>query len=79
MILNILFRDSVIKEFKLAIENDSYLKTHMSNSASLDKGYLTRFLRGGSWDVDAALEVLRSYCSLGKEYSEYVSRAIPTK
>ena len=69
----------MLQEFKLAIGNDSFFTADRSSSVSLDKGFLTRFLRAGSWDVDSALEVLRSYSSLGKEYTEYVSRAIPTK
>lgn len=72
-------KESLVQKFKQAIEQDSYLKTLKSTSISMDNGYLTRFLRAGSWDVDAALEVLRSYSNLGKEYTEYVSRAIPSK
>jgi len=70
-------RQSLIAKFQLAIENDSHLSTSLA--ASGDTGYLTRFLRAGNWEVEAALEVLKSYSSLGNEYTEYLSRAIPTK
>ena len=72
-------RNTLLEEFQLAIENDPDLQTHLSTSAPLDKGYLTRFLRAGRWEVAAAVEVLRSYSCLGRDYTEYVSRAIPTK
>ena len=72
-------RDTLIEHFQLAIEKDEFLKTQRPSSLSLDRGYLTRFLRAGRWEVEAAMEVLRSYSSLGKEYTEYVSRAIPSK
>jgi hypothetical protein len=73
--MNLHVRESLVDQFKLAIETDSYLK----NCSSMDKGYLTRFLRAGRWEVDTAMEVLRSYSGLGKEYTVYVSRAIPSK
>ena len=70
-------RQSLIKKFMLAIEKDSHLCTSLA--ASRDTGYLIRFLRAGKWEVETALEVLRSYSSLGQDYTEYLSRAIPTK
>ena len=69
----------MIEQFQLAIEKDEILKTQRPSSLSMDRGYLTRFLRAGRWEVESALEVLRSYSNLGKEYTEYVSRAIPSK
>ena len=69
----------MIEQFQLAIEKDEFLKSQRLSSLSLDRGYLTRFLRAGRWEVESAVEVLRSYSSLGKEYTEYVSRAIPTQ
>jgi hypothetical protein len=69
-------REILIEQFQLAIEKDEFLK---SQRPSLERGYLTRFLRAGRWKVESAMEVLRSYSSLGKEYTEYVSRAIPSK
>ena len=69
----------MLEKFQLAIQNDPDLQSHQSSSAPLDKGYLTRFLRAGQWEVEAALEVLRSYSYLGRDYTDYVSRAIPTK
>jgi hypothetical protein len=69
----------LIEQFQLAIEKDEFLKSQRPSSLSLDRGYLTRFLRAGKWEVESAMEVLRSYSSLGKEYTEFVSRAIPSK
>ena len=69
----------MIEQFQLAIEKDEFLKTQIPSYLSMDRGYLTRFLRAGRWEVESALEVLRSYSTLGKEYTEYVSRAIPSK
>ena len=59
-------RDALLDQFQLAIENDPDL----SPSAPLDKGYLTRFLRAGRWEVAAAMEVLRSYSCLGRVYAQ---------
>jgi len=72
-------KDSLLEEFQLAIDSDPFLQTQSPNSASLDRGYLIRFLRAGKWDVESAVAVLRSYSSLGKEYTQYVSRAIPSQ
>jgi hypothetical protein len=72
-------RDSLIDEFQLAIQNDPELQSHLSSSGPLDKGYLTRFLRAGRWEVAAAVEVLRSYSCLGRDYTQYVARAIPSR
>ena len=72
-------RNSLLEQFQRAIENDPDLQSHQSSSAPLDKGYLTRFLRAGRWEVAAAVEVLRSYSCLGRDYTQYVSRAIPNK
>ena len=60
------------------IEKDEYLQRHKDDRLENDS-YLTRFLRAGGWSPEKSLEVLKAYSSLGKEYTSYVSRAIPTK
>ena len=68
----------MIAQFRVLIEKDGFLQTLKEDQLMTD-AYLTRFLRAGSWDPEKSLEVLRSYSSLGAEYTNYVSRALPTK
>jgi len=73
-------KESLLEKFQLAIESDPFLQSQKDISQrSQDRGYLTRFLRAGSWNVESAMDVLRAYFSLGKDYTQYVSRAIPSK
>merc|ERR1712154_389032 len=66
-----------MEEFRLAIEKDELLRVQISSV--LSPGFLRRFLRAGRWDVGSGLAVLRAYSGLGKEYTQYVSRAIPSR
>ena len=68
----------MIAQFKVLIEKDGFLQKQKEEQLE-SSAYLTRFLRAGSWDPEKSLEVLRAYSSLGAEYTNYVSRALPTK
>jgi len=71
-------KKELIAQFKALIEADEYFKDHKEEKLTRDS-YLTRFLRAGRWEPESSLVVLRAYSSLGKEYTNYVSRAIPTR
>jgi len=71
-------KEELIAQFRVLIEKDGFLQKQKEDQLKCD-AYLTRFLRAGAWDPQKSLEVLRAYSSLGKEYTNYVSRALPTK
>ena len=68
----------MIAQFRALIEKDGFLQKQKEDQLRTN-AYLTRFLRAGSWEPEKSLEVLRAYSSLGAEYTNYVSRALPTK
>ena len=59
------------------ISGDPTLSACMPGKVS--PGYLIRFLRAGRWEVESAVEILRAYSALGKAYTHYVSRAVPSR
>ena len=71
-------REELIAQFRVLIEKDGFLRDQKEDQPRTE-AYLRRFLRAGSWDPERSLEVLRAYSSLGAEYTNYVSRALPTK
>ena len=71
-------KEAVLLKFQRAVEDDPVLQSQNSFPLT-DRGFLIRFLRAGKWKVEPALEVLRSYSSLGKDYALYVSKAIPSR
>ena len=71
-------REELVAQFRVLIEKDGFLQKQKEDQLKSD-AYLTRFLRAGSWDPQKSMEVLRAYSSLGAEYTNYVSRALPRK
>ena len=71
-------REELIAQFRVLIEKDGFLQDQKEDQPRTE-AYLRRFLRAGSWDPERSLEVLRAYSSLGAEYTNYISRALPTK
>jgi len=69
----------LIEEFKEAIIEDEFLQSLGIEHKLTDDGFLKRFLRAGTWKVDEAMTILKTYSGLGKEYKTYVTRAIPSK
>jgi len=70
-------KDSLVSELHVQISGDPTLSACIPGNVS--QGYLIRFLRAGRWEVESAMEVLRAYCGLGKAYTNYVSRAVPSR
>ena len=65
-----------MEQFKEAIEKDDYLEQFAN---VLDERKLTKFLRAGNWNVQAALELLRSFWTFGKDFPECVKAFPPSK
>jgi len=76
-------RSNKVASFRQAIASDHELCNRLGLGGETIKegseGLLVRFLRAGLWEVDEAMVVLKSYCSLGDEYQQYIDRAIPSK
>jgi len=68
---------SLLARFESLISQEPTLSSYLPGKVS--QGYLVRFLRAGRWEVESALEVLKAYSGLGREYTHYVSRAIPSR
>ena len=41
--------------------------------------YLVIYLRAANWEADRAVEILKNFQSLGKNYKQYVEMSIPSK
>ena len=73
---SILFRPKYLEEFKEAIESDDDLKQFIN---ILDEKDLTRFLRAGNWKTKDAVELLRSFWPLWKDFPDVVQSCLPSQ
>lgn len=74
-------RDQAITKFRESISQDPELAEILQdkNLNRIEEEFLVRFLRAGAWQIRDALQVLRSYCNLGKDYTRILSIALPSK
>merc|ERR1712106_1011007 len=76
MVIIIVKRPKCLNQFREALDKDDVLQELKDG---LNEAQITMYLRAGNWDVDAALVLLNSYVSFGRDFPECLKASCPSK